>query len=728
MKNIFKERRTLPIYGGRKKIINTIKSNATTIIIGETGCGKTTQVPQYIWESKLLKRSKNKSLSPSRCMVGITQPRRVAAITLSNRVAEEMNSGVGELVGYSIRFDDRTSKKTRVKFMTDGILLREAMLDPLLSQYRIIVLDEAHERTVNTDILLALLKRIQKKRFEIAKKHDELNKRNTNNKDQKEELKSKTNQTKLKQEKENKKGKGTKKGKENKNKNKNENENEKEKTETNFGELKIVVMSATLDADQFSEYFNFAPVLYVSGRQHPIDLYYLPEPEPDYLDTVLTCILQCHLLEKEGGDILAFLTGQEEIEMAKKLLKRRARNLPISARPLEVRTLFSALHPDKQMRAFGPTKQQDARKVILSTNIAETSVTITGVRIVVDSGLVKQKARDSKAGIDRLEIVEISKESARQRMGRAGRENTGKCFRIYTEDYYHSMKETRIPEIQRTEMADILLKLIALGIPNIFELDLIDKPKVSAVRAGLKLLLRLKALNKKMQLTSLGDTMSKFPCHPMLASVLIKSAELGCLSDILTVVSLLSVQSIFFTPRGKREKVNEIKSYFASEFGDHITYLNVFETWAREGRSKKWCTENFINWRSMRRVILIRQQLQDYCVQFSLMKEEECLNLDEMRSIFNKISGNISKDKRVEAIRKTFCYGFFTNYAELQTDKTYKTSSGKIVKIHPSSVLSQIKPPSVIFNELVKTKNDYIRDVMSVRRSWVDEAVPNFLN
>ena len=338
-------------------------------MVGETGSGKTTQIPQLL--HKELKSTKNQRIV-------ITQPRRVAAISIAKRVAQEMGVQVGGLVGYQIRFDDVSSfNETKIKFVTDGILLRELLNDPMLSKYSVIILDEAHERTLRTDVLFGAIKGILKRR----------------------------------------------------------------------NDLKLVVMSATLNAKAFSDYFDNAPIITIPGRQHPVTIYYAPEKLGDYMDAVLTTIFQIHKQSKDG-DILAFLTGQEEIENMEKLIIEQAKTLPPTESKLIVCPLFSSLPTSQQSFVFDKTPP-GCRKVVLSTNIAETSITISGIRHVIDTGLVKMRGYNSLTGIETLHVSPISKASANQRAGRAGREAPGFCYRLYPESSFKVLEAESTPEIRR---------------------------------------------------------------------------------------------------------------------------------------------------------------------------------------------------------------------------------------------------------------------------------------
>jgi HrpA-like RNA helicase len=387
-------REQLPVNQQKETIVNAVKENRAIILVGETGSGKTTQIPQLLYNCPQFKGKK----------IVITQPRRVAAISLSKRVSEEMDSKLGSTVGYTIRFEDCTSADTKIKFATDGMLLRELLSDSQLSQYGVIILDEAHERTLRTDILFGAVKGILKNRKD----------------------------------------------------------------------LKVVVMSATLNAKAFSEYFDNAPVITIPGRQFPVTTYFAAKKQSDYLDAVLSSVSQIHHKEP-AGDILVFLTGQDEIENVEKLIHERAKNLDPSEMKLLVCPIFASLPTSQQTKVFEPTPP-NTRKVVLSTNIAETSITISGIRYVVDTGMVKVRGFNHKTGIETLKVSPVSKASANQRAGRAGREAAGFCYRLYTEALFRELEEETEPEITRCNLASVILLLKASGIDDIVGFDFMDKP------------------------------------------------------------------------------------------------------------------------------------------------------------------------------------------------------------------------------------------------------------
>ncbi|CAI0390742.1 unnamed protein product, partial [Linum tenue] len=632
----------------KERLIEEVKKHDVLIIVGETGSGKTTQIPQFLFSAGFCREGKS---------VGITQPRRVAAVTVAKRVAEECGVELGQKVGYSIRFDDRTSGVTRIKYMTDGLLLREALLDPYLSRYSVVIVDEAHERTVHTDVLLGLLKNVQK-----------------------------------------------------------------------FPPLKLIIMSASLDARVFSEYFGGARAVHIQGRQHPVDILYTLYPEKDYVDAALVTIFQIHL-EERHGDILVFLTGQEEIEAVERLVQERLRQLPESNRKLVTVPIFSSLPSEQQMRVFMPAPDGH-RKVVLATNIAETSVTIPGIKFVIDPGFVKARSYDPAKGMESLIIIPTSKAQALQRSGRAGREGPGKCFRLYPESEFEKLEDSTKPEIKRCNLANVILQLKALGVDDIFGFDFIEKPSRAAIVKSLEHLFLLGALTDDCKLSDpVGHQMARLPLDPIYSKALILASQFNCLEEMLITVAMLSVDSVFYAPREKLDESRTAAKCFASPDGDHITLINVYRAaedllekrkWVphternekifkakSEKIFKRWCKENFINGRSVRHARDIHSQIRGHVEQMGL-RITSCG--DDMLQF-----------------RRCLAASFFINAALKQPEGNYRAfGTGQVVQIHPSSVLFQSKVECVVFNEMVQTTNKYIRNVTRIEYMWLTELAPHY--
>ncbi|KAF9361515.1 putative ATP-dependent RNA helicase dhr2 [Mortierella sp. NVP85] len=636
-KELKKHRKALPIYSARDAIIKEVKENACVVIVGETGSGKTTQIPQYLLEAGLAAHG----------TIAITQPRRVAAINLAKRVADEVGTRIGQKVGYSIRFDDTSSKDSMIKYMTDGIMLRELLSDRLLLKYSVIILDEAHERTLRTDILFGMVKSIQKQRQEMI-------------------------------------AQGRK----------------------DVKPLKIVVMSATLDAEKFSEYFYNAKIMYISGRMYPVRIFNTIEPQADYLDAALVTAFQIHQ-EEAPGDILIFLTGQEEIESLEKLIEEYSVDLPRSAGKLIPCPIFAAQDSFTQQRIFEPAPP-GTRKVILATNIAETSITIPNIRYVVDTGCHKSRGYNSKIGIESLLVEPISKSSARQRTGRAGREAPGLCFRLYTEDSFDQLEEDAIPEIKRCNLESAILSLKASGIDDVTGFDFMDRPSKNGMLRALEHLYALEALDDDGKLTETGKKMASFPVDPPYAKVLLQSEKMECTKEAIEIISLLTVDTIFSAPSSKREEANEARQKFLSLDGDHLTYLNTLYAYESVKGDRDWCRENFINSRHMRHVLDVRKQLIQFCTRAGIDPSKSC-------------------GYDLEVVLKCFLAGFFQNTALLQPDGTYKSIiGGQTVSIHPSSSLFGRRREAIMYNELVFTTKHYIRGVSALDSSWLSQAAPKY--
>lgn len=489
---LVEQRQSLPIYKLRDDLIKAVTDNQILIVIGETGSGKTTQITQYLGECGFTARGK----------IGCTQPRRVAAMSVAKRVAEEYGCRLGQEVGYTIRFEDCTSPETIIKYMTDGMLLRECLMEAELKSYSVIMLDEAHERTIHTDVLFGLLKTAVQKR----------------------------------------------------------------------PELKLIVTSATLDAVKFSQYFFKAPIFTIPGRTFPVEVLYTKEPETDYLDASLITVMQIHLREPPG-DILLFLTGQEEIDTACEILYERMKSLGPDVPELIILPVYSALPSEMQTRIFDPAPA-GSRKVVIATNIAETSLTIDGIFYVVDPGFVKQKVYNSKTGMDSLVVTPISQAAAKQRAGRAGRTGPGKTYRLYTERAYRDeMLPTPVPEIQRTNLATTVLQLKTMGINDLLHFDFMDAPPVESLVMALEQLHSLSALDDEGLLTRLGRRMAEFPLEPNLSKMLIMSVALQCSDEILTIVSMLSVQNVFYRPKDKQALADQKKAKFNQAEGKSILIL-----------------------------------------------------------------------------------------------------------------------------------------------------------
>ena len=624
-------RKSLPIYAFRDDLLKAIEAYQVLIIVGETGSGKTTQIPQYLHEAGYTKDG---------LKVGCTQPRRVAAMSVAARVAEEMGVKVGNEVGYSIRFEDATSDKTILKYMTDGMLLREFLTEPDLGAYSALMIDEAHERTLHTDILFGLVKDIARFR----------------------------------------------------------------------PELKLLISSATMDAQKFAKYFDDAPIFNIPGRRYPVDIHYTPQPEANYLAAAVTTIFQIHITQPRG-DILVFLTGQEEIEAAELNLQETARKLGSKVPEMIICPIYANLPSELQSKIFEPTPPK-ARKVVLATNIAETSLTIDGIVYVIDPGFVKENVYNARTGMESLVVTPCSRASANQRSGRAGRVAPGKCFRLYTKFAFHNeLDDSTTPEIQRTNLNSVVLLLKSLGINELVDFDFMDAPPAETLIRALENLYALGALNDKGALTKLGRQMAEFPTDPMLARAILAADKHSCVEEVLSIIAMLGESAaLFYRPKDKKLLADSARARFTvKEGGDHFSLLNIWNQWVDADFSYVWARENYLQQRSLTRARDVRDQLAKLC--------------DRVEVTITSVGA-----ADLVPIQKSLVAGFFPNAARLQKGgDSYRTVKNSMTTyLHPSSTLFEVNPKWIIFYELVLTSREYMRGNLPVQAEWLAEAAPHY--
>ena len=681
--NLLKQISLLPIYKSKKEIINSINNiNINVIVImGETGCGKTTQVPKILYENCPLENK----------MICITQPRRIAAISISERVAQEMNTKIGDLVGYSVRFKEKMSKNTKIKFVTDGMLVRECILDKNLSKYKYIILDEIHERSIHTDILMMICKDLI-----INKKRKD---------------------------------------------------------------LKLIIMSATLNPKKYMDYFNTNILLKIEGRKFPIKVYNISEEEENfdnnlinnnikendyydliskYIDRCLNCILQILLSDNEenkNGDILVFLPGQEDIEDLQDLLMSKKEEikdeLPEKKIEFKILPLFGSLPSNQQMKIFHPLKNKfgkNIRKIILSTNIAETSLTIKNIKFIVDSGFFKMRKFYPKLNIDTLKITSISKNSALQRAGRTGRESAGNCYRLYSQKEYNNFSENIEPEIKRVNLRNISLQLFSIGYNDFNNIDFIDKPPMENFNNAYEDLISLGALENddNHKITEFGKKMSILPMDPIYSVILINSLNneySEVFEDIVSIISVLQTDNIFYTPSSKKEIIEKIRKKYIDSTSDHITLRNIFRAYKNAENKEEFCKENYLNDKALAKSMEVFKQLIGY---LKKMKINEYKN-DEEKEISDKINqidkyldnlkniGIDNNENRNKLILNCLLTGYFKNIAKYSNENFFNTIRGnQLCKVHPTSVL--IKKPKLgkqfeylIFNEIIITSKKYLK-------------------
>ncbi|PLW30386.1 hypothetical protein PCASD_21279 [Puccinia coronata f. sp. avenae] len=625
-KSLKQQRQYLPAFACRERLLKQIRENQVTIVIGETGSGKTTQLGQFLHEEGYTNYG----------IIGCTQPRRVAAMSVAKRVSEEMECVLGEEVGYAIRFEDCTSQKTVVKFMTDGVLLRESLNEGDLDRYSVIILDEAHERSLSTDVLMGLLRKI------LSRRRD----------------------------------------------------------------LKLIVTSATMNAEKFSRFFDDAPDFTIPGRTFPVDILFSKTPCEDYVDSAVKQALQIHL-SSPPGDILIFMTGQEDIEVTCQVIKDRIKQLD-NPPFLAVLPIYSQMPADLQAKIFEST-QDGRRKCIVATNIAETSLTVDGIMYVIDSGFSKLKVYNPRVGMDALQITPISQANANQRSGRAGRTGSGTCYRLYTEQAFRDeLFPNTIPEIQRTNLANTVLLLKSLGVKNLLEFNFMDPPPQENILNSMYQLWTLGALDNVGELTQKGG---KFPMEPSLAKMLLTSVEYKCSAEMVTIVSMLSVPSVFYRPKERAEESDSAREKFFVPESDHLTLLNTYTQWKTNGFNDLWASKHFLHPKLLRKAREVREQLVD------IMKVQK----------LEVIACGTDWD----IIRKCICAGYFHQAAKVKGIGEYQNCrTGVPMQLHPTSALYGLGflPDYVVYHELILTSKEYMQCVTSVDPYWLAELGPAFFS
>ncbi|KAJ6653691.1 hypothetical protein lerEdw1_008817 [Lerista edwardsae] len=635
----------LPIHRYRRKLIEAIRDNSFVVVteplLSFTGFAK-------------------------HGAIGVTQPRRVAAMSVAQRVAEEMNCPLGSIVGYQVRFDDCISEDTSIKYMTDGCLLRQILADPHLTKYSVIILDEAHERSLSTDILFGLLKRIfEEKELPDRKKP-----------------------------------------------------------------LKVVVMSATLDTDKFSAFFNHCLVVDIPGRNYPVKEIFCGFVGPRdadssaYITETINVTLDIHL-HGSAGDILVFLTGQSEIERTCELLFQKAESIDYcfdvrdcSVEGLLILPLYGSMPTDQQKRIFLPPPS-GIRKCVVSTNIAATSLTVDGIRYVVDSGFVKQLNHNPRVGLDMLEVVPISKSEALQRAGRAGRTASGKCYRVYSKEFWEQcMPDHMVPEIRRTSLTSVILTLKCLAIHDVIRFSYLDRPEERRILEALKQLYQCSAIDRRGHVTRLGEFMVQFPLPPNLSCAVIKSTSLDCEDLLLPIAAMLSVEKVFIRPGDpRRQQEAELRhqelSLQAGGCNDFATLLNIFKQCKLSKSPSSWCQENWVHWRALKLAFSVEEQLREITSRLKQLPDFPREHFDGSRS---------------ELLRRCLCAGYFANVARRSIGNSFCTMDGhgSTVYIHPSSALrdQETQLEWILFHDVLVTSKVYVRIVCPVRYGWVKDLLP----
>ncbi|WP_234981121.1 ATP-dependent RNA helicase HrpA [Desulfopila aestuarii] len=619
----------LPVVARKEAIREAIANNPVVIVAGDTGSGKTTQIPKICLE-----------LYPdSELLIGCTQPRRIAASSVSSRVSEELGK-FGNIVGYKIRFHDYTSDITRIKFMTDGVLLAETRNDPLLKRYKVIVLDEAHERSLNIDFLLGYLKKILPRR----------------------------------------------------------------------PDLKLIVTSATIDTAAFSKHFNDAPVVQVSGRTYPVTVRYQP-PETDnegeddsYVERCAEAIVSIYS-SQPPGDILAFLPTEKDIRACCALVAKKAQDAVVLP-------MFGRLQSADQRRIF---QSYSATKIVIATNVAETSITVPGIRYVVDSGLARMSFYNARAKTTSLPIHRISKASCDQRKGRCGRIGPGICVRLYSEEDYNNRDEFTAPEITRANLAEVILQMVSLQLGRPDQFPFIDPPHKNAIRDGYKLLQELGAISPDNTLTPAGRFMSELPVDPCISRILLEAKNEDCLHEVKIIASALAIQDPRIRPAEKENEADAAHRQFAHKHSDFMTLLNIWNHFQEDqelGRSwsrlKKYCTTHFLSFQRMREWVDLHEQLSDL-----LQRRKDFSD--------NRQQGSY------EQIHKSLACGFLRNIAVKKQPKIYQGAANRELMIFPGSHQFLTAGQWIIAASFIETNRLYALTVATIESDWLEPLAPHLV-
>ena len=668
---------TLPVHEKLEEIKKAIAENQVTIICGETGSGKTTQLPKICLE---LGRG-------AAGLIGHTQPRRLAARSVAERIAEELKSEIGSAVGYKVRFTDHTSRDACVKLMTDGILLAETQTDRYLAAYDTIIIDEAHERSLNIDFLLGYLKQLLPRR----------------------------------------------------------------------PDLKVIITSATIDAERFSQHFNGAPVLEVSGRTYPVEILYRPltskdedDAEVELTDAIVDAADE---LARHGeGDILVFLPGEREIREAAEALRKSTLR-----RNDEILPLFARLSHAEQHKIFHPTGAK--RRIVLATNVAETSLTVPGIKYVIDTGLARVKRYSARAKVEQLHVEKISQAAARQRSGRCGRVSAGVCIRLFSEEDFNSRTEFTDPEIIRSNLAAVILRMAALKLGDVAAFPFLEAPDQRYINDGFQVLLELGAVNEHNGLTKLGEQMARLPIDPKIARILLAAKKHDCMAEILVIASALSIQDPRERPLEARDAAAKAHERFTDKQSDFLAYLNIWDSFQRErdkGLSNKqlvqWCRQYFLSHLRMREWRELHHQLAQTAIEMGLTTKEAAFRRPpEIRQLTSSESQGdqdlsaklkqkqldkkqhraqirAAKEAGYEQIHRALLTGLIANVGMKSPDgNDYTGARGSRFHLFPASALFKAKPKWVMAAELVETTKLYARDVAAIQPEWIEQEAPHLV-
>ncbi len=625
----------LPVVARREEIARAISQHQTVIICGETGSGKTTQLPKIC-----LELGHDAGKQGTGHLIGHTQPRRIAARTVAARIATELNSPLGQLVGYKVRFSDQTHPGTRIKLMTDGILLAETQQDPLLRAYHTLIIDEAHERSLNIDFLLGYLKQLLPRR----------------------------------------------------------------------PDLKLIITSATIDARRFSAHFNDAPVIEVSGRLFPVEILYRPFDDPaesedrDLPRAILGAVDEAMYMGE--GDMLIFLPGEREIRETAETLRKHAFSGPGGRAGMEILPLFARLSHAEQARIFTSGQQ---RRIVLATNVAETSLTVPGIRYVIDTGLARINRYSYRNKVEQLLVKKISQASANQRAGRCGRVMNGICFRLYSMEDFAARPEYTDPEILRSSLASVILRMKSLRIGDVEQFPFIQPPAARMIADGYQLLSELGALNEQKGLTQTGHQLARFPTDPRIARMIVAARQENCLSEVLIIASALSLQDPRDRPFEHQQAADQAHQPFRDDRSDFMSYLKLWDFFNELLKHKKsnkklieQCQKNFISHRRMREWREIHGQLHTLVSEMGLRPNQVPAGYDEIhRALLSGLLGNI---------------GFKSDEKGV-----YEGARGIKFSIFPGSSLKKNKPKWVVAAELAETTKLYARGAAAIDPAWLEK-------
>ena len=668
---------TLPVHEKLDEIKKAIAENQVTIICGETGSGKTTQLPKICLE---LGRG-------AAGLIGHTQPRRLAARSVAERIAEELKSEIGSAVGYKVRFTDHTSRDACVKLMTDGILLAETQTDRYLTAYDTIIIDEAHERSLNIDFLLGYLKQLLPRR----------------------------------------------------------------------PDLKVIITSATIDAERFSQHFNGAPVLEVSGRTYPVEILYRPltskdedDAEVELTDAIVDAADE--LARYGEGDILVFLPGEREIREAAEALRKSTLR-----RNDEILPLFARLSHAEQHKIFHPTGAK--RRIVLATNVAETSLTVPGIKYVIDTGLARVKRYSARAKVEQLHVEKISQAAARQRSGRCGRVSAGVCIRLFSEEDFNSRPEFTDPEIVRSNLAAVILRMASLNLGDVAAFPFLEMPDSRYINDGFQVLLELGAVNEHNGLTKLGEQMARLPIDPKIARILLAAKKHDCMAEILVIASALSIQDPRERPLEARDAAAKAHERFTDKQSDFLAYLNIWDSFQRErdkGLSNKqlvqWCRQYFLSHLRMREWRELHHQLAQTAIEMGLTTKEAAfrqppsqeqlrpsesqgdqdlaakLKQKQLDKKQHRAQIRAAKEAGYEQIHRALLTGLIANVGMKSPDgNDYTGARGSRFHLFPASALFKAKPKWVMAAELVETTRLYARDVAVIQPEWIEQEAPHLV-